>query len=286
MGRPDQSEADYGKAIHAKPDDSWSWLGRGLARKKQNQTEPALEDLGRSVALEPNVSTGWGARGEILGAKGRWDEAAGDFARWSALGGDPVAIPWYFHALLRLYANDQPGYRQACATMWERFSKTSDPFIAALVAHACSLEPDCGMAAERVIALAEGAARAKPRDGWTLFTLGAALRRAGRFDEAITKFDEATNGSPGGTYIPLVAAMRQLTKRSFPPHSEKNPGARLAINKAALPNVSSKSLASQMKKTSAAWQYQVEAILLGRELDAGESTTSVQEIQNEHPDDG
>jgi eukaryotic-like serine/threonine-protein kinase len=260
-GHPDQSEADYDKAIHARPDDSWSWLGRGLARKKQNHTEPAIADLTRSVALEPKVTTGWGARGEILGGKGRWDEAASDFARWSALGGDPVAVPWYFHALLRVYAKDQPGYRQACATMWESFSKTTDPFIAALVAHACSLGPDCGVASERVIALAEQAARAKPRDGWALFTVGAALRRAERFDEAITKFDEAMTASTRETFIPLIAAMRQLTKRSFPS------------------NLSSTSLASQMKKNNAAWQYEVEAILLGRELDAGESKTSVHQKQ-------
>jgi WD40 repeat protein/tetratricopeptide (TPR) repeat protein/tRNA A-37 threonylcarbamoyl transferase component Bud32 len=277
MGRPDQSEADYDKAIHAKADDSWSWLGRGLARKKQNQTEPALADLSRSVALEPRVATGWAARGEISGAKGRWDEAASDFARWSALGGEPVAIPWYFHTLLRVYVKDGPGYRQACTAMWDRFSKTSDPFIAALVAHACSLEPDCGVAIGRVIALAKQAARAKPVDGWTLFAFGAALRRAGRFDEAITRFDEATSASPRGTYIPLVAAMRQLTKQSFPARSENDPGAGSVINKAAPPNVSSKSLAGQMKKANAAWQYQVEAILLGRELDAAESTTSLEE---------
>jgi hypothetical protein len=68
--------------------------------------------------------------------------------------------------------------------------------------------------------------------------------------------------------MPLVAAMRQLAKQSAPR------------------NVSSTSLASQIKKTNAAWQYQVEAILLGRELDAGESKTSVQEKQTEHRDDG
>jgi tetratricopeptide (TPR) repeat protein len=286
MGHPDQSEADYDKAIHARTDDGWSWLGRGLARKKLNQIEPALSDLTQSVALEPKVATGWAARGEILGAKGRWDEAAGDFARWFALGGDPVAIPWYYHALLRAYAKDQPGYRQACATMWERFSKTSDPFVASLVAHACSLEPECGVAAESVIALAERAAGAKPEDGWNLFTLGAALRRAGRSQEAVAKFVEATFASPRGTYIPLVAAMRQVTRRSFPAQSENAPGAQLASTTATTRDVNSKSLASEIKNNNAAWQYQVEAILLGRELDKGASTTRVQDKPTEHRDDG
>ena len=200
------------------------WVAGWLASARTSPNR-ALDDLARSVELEPTAAIGWGARGEILGIKGRWDEAARHFDRWSALGGESSAIPWYFHTLLRAYTNDQPGYRQACATMWERFSKTTDPFVAALLAHACSLEPDCGVTAEHIVALAEQAVRAKPDDGWTLSGLGAALRRAGRFEEAITKFDEATKASPRGTYIPLVAAMRELTSRSFPARSDNDPAA-------------------------------------------------------------
>ena len=88
-GHPDQAEADYDKAIELQPDDGWSWLGRGLARKNRGQKEPALADLTRSVALEPNVPSAWAMRGEILGSLIRWDEAAEAYDRWSALGGDP-----------------------------------------------------------------------------------------------------------------------------------------------------------------------------------------------------
>ncbi len=267
-GHPDQAEEDFDKAIHARPDDGWSWLGRGLARKRQNKSEPALDDLARSVEIEPTAAIGWGARGEILGIKGRWDEAARHLAQWSALGGESSPIPWYFHTLLRAYTNDQPGYRQACATMWEHFNKTTDPFVAALLAHACSLEPDCGVTAEDIVALAEQAVRAKLDDGWTLFTLGAALRRAGRYEEAITKFDEAAKVSPRGTYVPLVEALRELTIRSFPARSANDPAAQSHIKKTASPDRNSMWLASRMKTIKAPWQYQVEAILLGRELDA------------------
>ncbi len=268
MGHPDQAEADFDKAIHATPDDGWSWLGRGLARKRQNKFEPALDDLARSVAMEPTAAIGWGARAEILGIKGRWDEAARHFERWFALGGESSAIPWYFHTLLRAYTNDQPGYRQACAAMWERLRKTTDPFVAALLAHACSLEPECNVRVEDIIALAEQAVRAKPADGWTLFTLGTALRRAGRFEEAITKFDEAAKVSPRGTYIPLIEALRELTIRSFTARSDNGHAAKAHIQEVASPNMDSKWLAARMKSTKAPWQYQVEAILLGREFDA------------------
>ena len=150
-GHPDQAEADYGKAIEVQPDDGWSWLGRGLARKNRGQKQPALADLTRSVALEPNVPSAWAMRGEILGSLIRWDEAAEAYDRWSALGGDPGAIPWYYHTILRLYTGDHPGYRRACQAMMDRFGTTTDPFVASLAAHACSLGADSGVDFGRVV---------------------------------------------------------------------------------------------------------------------------------------
>ena len=161
-GHPDQAEADYDKAIELRPEDGWSWLGRGLARKNRSQPELALADLTRGVALEPNVSSPWAMRGEILGNLRRWDEAAESYEHWSKLGGDPAAIPWYYHAALRLYARDQPGYLRACQTMVEHFGTTTDAFVASLVAHACSLGTDPGVPLDRVIEIAEVAAPRQP----------------------------------------------------------------------------------------------------------------------------
>jgi len=271
LGHPDRSEADYDQAIRLNPGDGWSWLGRGLARKSRGSALPALADLARSLALEPDVPTAWGLRGEIHGGQGRWDEAASDFAHWSRLGGDPVAIPWYFHAALRVYANDQAGYRQACKTMWERFGETGDPFVASLVAHACTLGREPGVAADRVVALARRAAGANPRDGWTIFTLGAALRRAGRLAAAVAKLDEATRVDPHWIGAPLVGALRELTERALAGHPGQNleSGAPSTRTKSSRPN--STGLQAEINKTKAAWHYQLEASLLGRELDAGRS---------------
>ena len=38
-GHPDQAESDYGHAIQIEPDDAWSYLGRGLARKKLGRAD-------------------------------------------------------------------------------------------------------------------------------------------------------------------------------------------------------------------------------------------------------
>ena len=68
LGHPDQAETYYDKAIALKPNDGWSWLGRGLARKNRNRAEEALADLAQCAKLEPNVPAGWAASGEILGS--------------------------------------------------------------------------------------------------------------------------------------------------------------------------------------------------------------------------
>ena len=53
--------------------------------------------------------------------------------------------------------------------MIERFGKTSDPFIASLVAHAANLGPDSGVDPGRVVKLAEGAARTnRGTSGWSM----------------------------------------------------------------------------------------------------------------------
>jgi tetratricopeptide (TPR) repeat protein len=272
-GRPELAEADYDKAIEIQPDDGWSWLGRGLARKNRNQKEPALADLTRSVALEPKVASAWAMRGEILGTLIRWDEAAEAYNRWSALGGDPGPIPRYYHALLRLYAGDRPGYRDACQAMMDRFGTTTDPFVASLAAHACSLGTDSGVDLDRVIDLAGRAARRKPNDGWSIYTLGAALRRAGRLNEAISTFDQAARVDPAWTGTPLIAALRLLTERARliqPGHEAQS---RVGVAHPPMSDLDSNALQKAIRKTNGAWQYQVEALLVGRELDAGSSPT-------------
>ena len=268
LGHPDQADTYFDKAIAANPDDSWSWLGRGHARKSRNQVEAALADFAQCVKLEPNVPAGWGMRAEILGSLGRWDEAARAFERWAALGGDQQPIPWYLHALLRLYSGDLPGYRRACQTMLERFATASDPFHRSLVAHAATLSPDSGVDPGRATQLAEQAARTNMRDIWMVYTVGVALRRAGRVDEAVTWLDQASGINPDWPPAPLVAAVRELCERASVPQAGRapNPGATTVNSRTS--HFDGKKLQSEIRKTNAAWQFQIEAWLLGRELDA------------------
>ena len=256
LGHPDQADGYYDKAIAANPDDGWSWLGRGQARKSRNQAEAALADLAHSVKLEPNVPAGWGMRGEILGSLGRWDEAAVMFERWAGLGGDQQAIPWYLHAALRLYAGDLPGYRRACETMLERFATASDPFHRSL---SCSTQrrsscssPDSGIEPGRAVLLAEQAARTNMQDVWLVYTVGAALRRAGRVDEAVTWLDQASGIRPDWPPAPVIAAVRELCERANVPQAGRAPNSGAPSVNKGRSHLDAKKLQSEIRKTNAA----------------------------------
>jgi tetratricopeptide (TPR) repeat protein len=269
LGRPEEAEGAFDKAIAINPDDSWSWLGRGFVRRKRGRADDAVADLSRSLSLEANIPNAWGIRGEIHGEHARWDDAARDFDRWAALGGDSTAIPWYFHAALRLYAGDAPGYRHACKTIMERFAGSRDPFARSLAAHACTLGRDSGERIDRVVALAESAAGDKPRDVWMIFTVATALRRAGRAEDSLARLQEAARVNPDWNGAPLVSALRCLIGRA--PRAAKGRGSdsRHAVVKERLSDLDSSTLQKELEQRNAPLQFKLEGELLGRELDEG-----------------
>ncbi len=273
-GHPDQSEADYNHAIALRSEDAWSWLGRGLARKQLGRADEALTDFACSAALEPGIATAWGMQGELQGDRGHWDEAARDFARWADLGGDPIAMSWYFHAALRLYARDFDGYRRGCMALWERFGETRDPSVATIVARACVLVPDSGVPADRVVELARQGVRGDPRRGWPISTLGAALRRAGCFEDAAAQLDEACILDPGWPGTPMNAALRNLARQVG--SLSRSPDITALKSRPAGPDpvVGLSTIQDQMAREKAPWHLLLEAALLARELEASRSGPS------------
>ena len=96
----------------------------------------------------------------------------------------------------------------------DRFGTTTDPFVASLAAHACSLGTDRrGRLRPRHRTGRAGRPRQTTRRLVDLY-LGAALRRAGRLDEAISKLDQAARVDPSWSGTPLIAAVRLLTERA------------------------------------------------------------------------
>jgi uncharacterized protein HemY len=124
-----------------------------------------------------------------------------------------VVNPWisYRHIVSLVEAGNRAGVRRVCEDLLKRFGKTTDPAQANIVAWCCVLVPDAVADRETPIRLAE-AALARWSEGEksdVLNTLGAALYRAGRFEEAIRHLNESSQ-TRGGEHVPRGYAFLAL----------------------------------------------------------------------------
>jgi WD40 repeat protein/serine/threonine protein kinase len=129
--------------------------------------------------------------GRVHADSKQWEDAAGDFGHAAEVTAEKVEIR-YWEALARVGAGDLAGYRGACATMLKRFGETDRPDVAHWVAWTSVLAPDATKDWDRLVKVAETAARNDTQRHAYATTLGAALYRAGRFAEAIQRLDEAS----------------------------------------------------------------------------------------------
>jgi tetratricopeptide (TPR) repeat protein len=146
--------------------------------------------LDRLIASQPPDAGRFGDRAIARAHMGRWEEAVADFARSDALPDAPVR-GGSAESLLRWDRGDLAGSRRAAARLLDRFEATSDPFTAAQVVRACDRFPELTPDPSRVLRLARRAAGERPGDPDALADLGAALVRAGRFEEAVSRLNEA-----------------------------------------------------------------------------------------------
>ena len=100
-------------------------------------------------------------------------------------------------------SGDLPGYRSAAGKLVSQYSKTSDPNSLNDAAWYCTYAPDAVADLAVPVQMAEKALAGYPPEQkrLALNTLGAALYRAGRIDEAIARLDESVKAS-GGVGVP------------------------------------------------------------------------------------
>jgi WD40 repeat protein/serine/threonine protein kinase len=121
---------------------------------------------------------------------GQEDKAVLDFAQ--SLKSAPTAVdPWHQFACQRLHRRDLEGCRKVCEHLLVHFEKTQDPDRANDVAWTCILAPDAVADSLRPLRLAESAVSRQPKNYAYLNTLGAALYRAGKFEQAVNRLNEA-----------------------------------------------------------------------------------------------
>ena len=137
-----------------------------------------LESGGAYASLE---------RAKTYDARQQWDDAAAAYTKASELAPDDANLG-RFRALALLGAEDLPAYRQTCLAMLERFEKSTDFSVAGNVVLVCLLREDALSDMARLLPLARVAA---PWGHDGAYSLGKALYRAGRYEEAVKLLDEA-----------------------------------------------------------------------------------------------
>jgi tetratricopeptide (TPR) repeat protein len=126
---------------------------------------------------------------------------------------------WIGRILALSAAGARCGLRRLVSDLLERFRETTRPSTANLVAWNCGLAPDAVVEPEVLVRLAEFAVKGYPKEERhsALNTLGAALYRAGRFEEAIRRLEEGIRLRSGGTdpedWVFLAMAHHRLGHR-------------------------------------------------------------------------
>jgi WD40 repeat protein/tRNA A-37 threonylcarbamoyl transferase component Bud32/Flp pilus assembly protein TadD len=183
-------------------------LAELYASQREGNWFAAVHHLDQLIALQPERWDQHGFRGWITAHRRLWERASADFARSIELGAQNADI-YYGTALLRLREGDLPAYRATCASAVERFGQALDPYTLNLLARTCALAPGAVSHAEEPVRWALAAVVARPLDPNLLNTLGATLYRAGRFDEASLRLEEAARirGRDGSPVDRLLLAM-------------------------------------------------------------------------------
>ena len=249
LGRCDEALADSNKAIEVDQNYWWGWDLRALTHNALQQYEEALADYSKSLELNPSVAA-WSAvadlsnrlanagrfevveqtltkalekspnraaalrnRAEFFFRSGLLKEAAADLARAYELEEPENSWGFVLHALLRAYAADGKGYRDASLRMLERFGDWTNPEICCQVAAVLAFTPESVAEPSRAVALGE-AAVADNRLVWRVANLGVVYYRAGEFERAKAALEESlaidANWNPPCVHSALAMVLQRL----------------------------------------------------------------------------
>ncbi|HEV3200479.1 MAG TPA: tetratricopeptide repeat protein [Bryobacteraceae bacterium] len=117
----------------------------------------------------------------------QWGEAAAEFAKACELAPDDSYL-WHCLAVAHIAAGDVAGHRQDCTAMMERFEKTEDRVTAGNVLQVSVLRDDTLPDMARLLPLTRVA---DPIWHWGAWVHGAALYRAGGYEESVQCFETA-----------------------------------------------------------------------------------------------
>jgi predicted Zn-dependent protease len=163
-GQWDEAQTAFDEVVRARPYNASSWIGRSELHIARRQIERAETDLAGAIRAQPE---------------------------------NPRLR--YLHILLLLSQGDRAGLRHAYSDMLALSGSVMNPYTANAVAWSCALGPDGVADRETPVRLAEMSLAALPpaQKPVVMNTLGAALYRAGRYQEAISRLEEGIRTRAG-----------------------------------------------------------------------------------------
>jgi len=182
VGRVAEAEEAYRAALKLLPDEPVAQGDLGKFLVDQARYQEAEAELNKAIQLQPEHGWFWVLRGWNYADRGQWDKASADFVKATECK-EPHEEAWYSQAMLHLRDGDLDGYRKICSDMLQRFGEGAT--------WTCTLSPNSGADPDRIVSLAEKLLAKSSRDHWHVNQLGAALYRAGRFEEAVKRLTEA-----------------------------------------------------------------------------------------------
>jgi WD40 repeat protein/serine/threonine protein kinase len=164
------------------------------AKARVQAAAERARDWPRLRAAQRQVGPEWyDARGWSHAQLGHWGEARVDYAKAKQLSPDDSQL-WYRHAIACLGAGDYAAYHDVCVQMLQRFA--DKPSVARLCIYACAPDSKAGDNSEQLLAIGQADLKTQRKDdrygyGVALRAYGAALYRAGRYQEAGKALEEA-----------------------------------------------------------------------------------------------
>jgi len=240
-----EAEAAFDEAVLARPFDADVVLERARFHAARSRPDRAHDDFVQAYALgsrDPDLietilrsetlfaravtqqpDSGlllWSRGGDDRARRQRWAEAAADIGQLVRLQPEDLALR-HHQMLLLATAGERDQLQRARSDLLDRVGRTAIAADANAAAWYCSLAPGMEDRLEALVRLVElGADGAGgPQKGRLLNTVGAAMYRAGRFEDAIRRVDEGIQ-LKGGTSEPrdwvfLAMAHHRLGHRDF-----------------------------------------------------------------------
>ncbi|PIE12686.1 MAG: hypothetical protein CSA68_12360 [Rhodobacterales bacterium] len=169
-------------------------LGRASALRKAGKTDTAIEVLQQLVKSHGNLSQVHSALGDLLRRQERYDQAITAYDQAVRLIGAPLTSDWflYYARGICFERNDQWDKAQADFQMALRL-KPDQPQVMNYLGYSMV---EKGIQLQEALTMIKSAVRAQPNDGYITDSLGWALYRLNRFDEAIGHMERAAQLVP------------------------------------------------------------------------------------------